>query len=129
VVILTAFDDEALLRACIAAGAAGILLKDMHALDIAPFAAPHDPAAIDSTQRLAEPSTVHPLGTDELGRDALSRLLFGARVSLLSAGRAYLQAAPLVALWPGLAIFITVLGFNLLGDGIRDATDPRLRRL
>jgi peptide/nickel transport system permease protein len=49
--------------------------------------------------------------------------------TMLSAGRAYLQAAPLVAMWPGLAIFITVLGFNLLGDGIRDATDPRLRRL
>lgn len=32
-------------------------------------------------------------------------------------------------LWPGLAIFIAVLGFNLLGDGIGDATDPHLRRL
>jgi peptide/nickel transport system permease protein len=48
---------------------------------------------------------------------------------MLSTGRAYMQAAPFVAMWPGLAIFITVLGFNLLGDGVRDATDPRLRRL
>jgi peptide/nickel transport system permease protein len=48
---------------------------------------------------------------------------------MLSTGRAYMQSTPLVAMWPGLAIFITVLGFNLLGDGVRDATDPRLRRL
>jgi peptide/nickel transport system permease protein len=48
---------------------------------------------------------------------------------MLNSGRAYMQSAPLVAMWPGLAIFITVLGFNLLGDGVRDATDPRLRRL
>jgi ABC-type dipeptide/oligopeptide/nickel transport system permease subunit len=32
-----------------------------------------------------------------------------------------------VAAFPGLAIFLTVLGFNLLGDGLRDALDPRLR--
>jgi peptide/nickel transport system permease protein len=33
--------------------------------------------------------------------------------------------APWMAVWPGLAIFLTVLSFNLLGDGLRDALDPR----
>ncbi len=48
----------------------------------APFLAPHDPTAVDATARLAGSSADHPLGTDELGRDMLSRLLFGARWSL-----------------------------------------------
>ncbi|MCC7107163.1 MAG: ABC transporter permease, partial [Chloroflexi bacterium] len=48
----------------------------------------------------------------------------GAR---LSTGKAYIELSPWVTLFPGLAIMITVLGFNLLGDGMRDALDPRLR--
>ena len=36
------------------------------------------------------------------------------------------ETAPMVAVYPGLAIFITVLGVNLFGDGIRDILDPRL---
>jgi ABC-type dipeptide/oligopeptide/nickel transport system permease subunit len=47
--------------------------------------------------------------------------------AMLSDGRAYLAIAPHVATTPGLAILITVLSFNLLGDGLRDALDPRLR--
>jgi peptide/nickel transport system permease protein len=35
--------------------------------------------------------------------------------------------APWVTIFPGVAIMVTVLGFNLLGDGLRDALDPRLR--
>jgi len=35
--------------------------------------------------------------------------------------------APWLSLFPGLAIFLTVLGFNLFGDGLRDALDPRLK--
>jgi len=46
---------------------------------------------------------------------------------MLSNGRAILQMAPWVALAPGAALFLAVLGFNLLGDAIRDALDPRLR--
>jgi peptide/nickel transport system permease protein len=38
-----------------------------------------------------------------------------------------LQQAPWAAIVPGMAIALTVLGFNLLGDGLRDALDPRLR--
>ena len=47
--------------------------------------------------------------------------------SMVSASYGFLQLAPWAALFPGLAIALTVLGFNLLGDGIRDALDPRLR--
>ena len=46
---------------------------------------------------------------------------------MLSMGRGYLEQAPWLGAFPGLAIFLTVLGFNLLGDGLRDALDPRLR--
>lgn len=45
--------------------------------------------------------------------------------SMLSAGRTYILTYPHIALFPGLAIVVTVLGFNLLGDGLRDALDPR----
>ncbi len=47
--------------------------------------------------------------------------------SILSSGRNYLAIAPWVTVFPGLAIMLIVLGFNLLGDGLRDATDPRLK--
>jgi peptide/nickel transport system permease protein len=46
---------------------------------------------------------------------------------MLSQGRGYLEQAPWLGAFPGLAIFLTVLGFNLVGDGLRDALDPRLK--
>lgn len=46
--------------------------------------------------------------------------------SILSQGRSYFQSAPHVATFPGLAIMLAVLAFNLLGDGLRDALDPKL---
>lgn len=48
----------------------------------APWVAPHDPTAIDARTILAGPSAAHLLGTDDLGRDVLSRLIYGARISL-----------------------------------------------
>jgi peptide/nickel transport system permease protein len=48
----------------------------------APVVAPYDPLAIDPPAILQEPSSAHLLGTDELGRDVLSRIIFGARVSI-----------------------------------------------
>ena len=48
---------------------------------------------------------------------------------MVSDGRAYLLEAPHVSLFPGLAIFIAVMGFNCLGDGLRDALDPRVGRV
>ncbi len=47
--------------------------------------------------------------------------------SMLGEGRMYIFHSPYVATFPGLAIFLAVMGFNLLGDGLRDALDPRLR--
>lgn len=47
--------------------------------------------------------------------------------SMLNSAQRFLNNAPWMALWPGLAIFLTVLSFNLLGDGLRDALDPRAR--
>jgi len=49
----------------------------------APRIAPQDPAQIDLPNRLARPSAAHWCGTDELGRDILSRLIYGARISML----------------------------------------------
>ena len=49
--------------------------------------------------------------------------------SILSSGRSYLTLAPWVMIFPGIAIMLTVLGFNLLGDGLRGALDPRLKNL
>ncbi len=47
---------------------------------------------------------------------------------MLSSGRNYLRAAPWITTFPGLAIMITVLAINLLGDGLRDALDPHMKR-
>src|SRR5437867_4386833 len=148
-----------------------------------------DPLQV-SSQRLAAPGPEFPFGTDALGRDLLSRVLFGARLSMqvalvsvaaatilggtlglvsgyagglvdlaigrvmdvffafpailpalglsaqppapswgvmLNEGRQYLEFATHLALFPGLAIMAVVLGFNLLGDGLRDALDPQRR--
>lgn len=45
--------------------------------------------------------------------------------SMLNTAKNFLNQAPWMALWPGLAIFVVVIAFNLLGDGLRDALDPR----
>jgi len=50
---------------------------------MAPWLAPYDQNALDASRILEAPSAAHPLGTDGLGRDVLSRMIFGARVSLL----------------------------------------------
>lgn len=49
--------------------------------------------------------------------------------SIIAGGRSYLRLAPWVTSFPGVAIMLTVLGFNLLGDGLRDALDPRLKNV
>lgn len=72
---------------------------------LAPVLAPYAPAATDLSSRLAGPSPSHPLGTDDLGRDVLSRVLYGGRVSLVVVG-----ASLLLALLLGTAVG-TVSGF------------------
>ena len=62
---------------------------------------------------------------------ALSFLGFGAQPpnpewgSMLNEGRNFMQSAPWLMVYPGLAIFVTVVVFNMLGDGLRDILDPR----
>lgn len=74
------------------------------------------------------------VGTAILEAAGLSFLGLGAQPptpewgAMLSDGRAALQSAPWVITFPGIAIFLFVLGFNLFGDGLRDALDPRLKQ-
>lgn len=85
-------------------GAILLLVLVLSAL-VAPWIAPYDPLSIDIRNELALPSRVHPLGTDHLGRDVLSRLLFGARASLGA-------ALVVVALITTLGVLVgTVAGF------------------
>ena len=48
--------------------------------------------------------------------------------AMLSDGRSYIRSSGWMCLFPGLAIMLTVLALNLLGDGLRDAMDPKLKR-
>jgi peptide/nickel transport system permease protein len=48
--------------------------------------------------------------------------------SMINAGRGYLQQAPWIVFWPGTALFVTVVGLNFVGDAVREALDPRLRK-
>jgi glutathione transport system permease protein len=73
------------------------------------------------------------LGTSILTAASLSFIGLGARPpsaewgAMLADGRSFLGVADHLTLFPGLAIFVTVLAFNLLGDGLRDAMDQKLR--
>ncbi len=73
------------------------------------------------------------MGNAILAEAALSFLGLGIQPpepswgSMLNFGMQFLREASHLSTFPGLAIFLTVLGFNLLGDGLRDALDPRLR--
>src|SRR5437867_3180104 len=185
-------------RAAVAGGTVVVLFIAVALF--APVLSPYDPLKGRLGERLRAPSGAHWLGTDELGRDVLSRVLHGARITvqiqlaavglalavgaalglaagyigrwvdqlimrlmdilmafpgiflalaiiaalgtvlglgvqppspewgaMLSNARSYMITAPHVAMIPGLAIALVVLGFNLLGDGLRDSLDPRLR--
>jgi peptide/nickel transport system permease protein len=48
---------------------------------------------------------------------------------MLSSAKTFIEEAPWIAVFPGLAILAAILGFNLLGDGLRDVLDPRLKGL
>ncbi len=73
------------------------------------------------------------IGSAILTAASLSFLGLGAQPpspewgAMLSGGRDYLNIAPHVTIFPGIAIFVTVLAFNLLGDGLRDALDPKIK--
>jgi peptide/nickel transport system permease protein len=73
------------------------------------------------------------VGTTIIVEAALSFLGFGVRPptpswgNMLNRVQDYILMNPLLAVYPGLAIFLTVLAFNFMGDGLRDALDPRLK--
>ncbi|MDO5033660.1 MAG: ABC transporter permease subunit [Eubacteriales bacterium] len=73
------------------------------------------------------------IGSAIMAASSLSFLGFGADVTdpewgaMLSQGRNYMDIASHMVLFPGLVIFLTVLAFNLLGDGLRDALDPKIK--
>jgi peptide/nickel transport system permease protein len=74
------------------------------------------------------------MGSAIIAEAGLSYLGLGARPedpswgSMLRIAQGYLNTNPTLALWPGIAIFAVVLGFNLLGDGVREVLDPKLNR-
>ncbi len=78
------------------AGVVLVLLFTIFAI-FAPLIAPQNPAHIDLTTRLAGSSSAHWLGTDELGRDILSRIIFGSRISML-VGASVVAASLLIGL-------------------------------
>ena len=73
------------------------------------------------------------IGSAIMAASSLSFLGFGANVTdpewgaILSQGRSYLSTAPHMVYLPGLVIFVTVLAFNLFGDGLRDTLDPKIK--
>ncbi|HEX7094268.1 MAG TPA: ABC transporter permease [Acidimicrobiales bacterium] len=85
----------------VGAVAAVFLLLAVLASVLAPLIAPHDPLEQDLSRSLEPPSAGHLLGTDELGRDVLSRLLYGGRISL-SAAALVVGVALVLGVIPGL---------------------------
>ena len=73
------------------------------------------------------------IGSAIMAASSLSFLGFGANVTdpewgaMLSQSRSYLNVAPHIVYFPGLVIFVTVLAFNLFGDGLRDTLDPKIK--
>ena len=74
------------------------------------------------------------IGTTIISASSLSFLGIGVPApapewgALLSGGRAHIRGASYICVIPGLAIMFTVLALNLLGDGLRDALDPKLKK-
>ena len=99
-----------------------------------------DPLKGSLVDALLPPCKEHIFGTDKMGRDIGSMMLelaarsflgFGAKPPapewgyMLNEGRECMQSAPWLMIFPGLAIFVVVVVFNMLGDSIRDILDPR----
>lgn len=94
-----------------------LLLVTVTGAVFAPLLAPYDPVAINAPDRLQGPSASHPLGTDQYGRDTLSRILYGGRTSLSVAGSSIL--------------FATVVGgaLGLLAGYLRGSFDVLVMRV
>src|SRR5258707_439884 len=159
-------------RGAVVAGAIVLIL--VFVAIFAPLIAPHSPIEQYRDNVKIPPAWLDGgnwrfvLGTDEAGRDILSRLMYGARLSfwigfvsvvlalipgivlgltaavfqkwldtpilrfidvMLASARDYIESAWWIVTMPGLSILISVLVINLLGDGLRDALDPKLKRM
>jgi len=73
---------DALYRNKLMLAGSGLVLLLLFVSLLAPWLAPYDPGQIDLTKALVSPSMKHLFGTDQLGRDVLSRMIWGARISL-----------------------------------------------
>ena len=149
-IALAAFLGPSLANAMIAIGVVGD--ADLHAADARPGDGRQGRGlcrgrARDGQSALAHRAAPHPAehhaaaagaghAVDRRGhhrRGSLSFLGLGQQPpapswgSMLNAAQRFLTNAPWMAIWPGLAIFLVVLSFNLLGDGLRDALDPKER--
>ncbi len=94
-------------------GSAVVLALALAAI-LAPVISPYDPQKTDLDSMLAPPSWAHPLGTDDLGRDLLARLLYGGRISLLIGLMTMVMSIALGTLVGGLAGFYGGRVDNLL---------------
>ena len=90
----------------VAAFGAGLVLLWIAIATAAPLIAPYSPIDVDVSARLLPPSAAHWLGTDELGRDVLSRLIYGARISLFTGFIVVLVGAVVGTLVGGVAAFV-----------------------
>lgn len=106
------------------AAAGAVLLAIILVTIFAPWLAPYDPIQIDMTNRLAAPSSVHLLGTDALGRDVFSRVLYGGRASLLLAAAATVCSMALglvlgvAAGYCGGAVDVVITGISNIFQGL-----------
>lgn len=107
----TSFADQVRRHPTIAIGGATLALVALAGM-AAPLLTPHDPLAINPLDSLAPASADHPLGTDQLGRDMLARLLYGTRVSLI-VGALVALLATVIGLTLGL-----VAGFLRVFDAV-----------
>jgi len=98
--------------------ALALLLACGSATALAPQLAPHDPYRVNTARRLEAPTRDHWLGTDELGRDVLSRLLHGGRITL-----AIGLVATAIGLGVGVAVGLTAGYFRRLDGLVMRATD------
>ena len=96
-----------------AGASALILVVSLFAAQLAPY----DPYATDPQLILQPPSAAHPCGTDNYGRDLLSRILFGARTSICAA--LLMRIVDIVQAFPSLILAIAVAG--ILGGGLTNA--------
>jgi peptide/nickel transport system permease protein len=102
-------------------GGGGVLLAFIAIAVLAPLIAPHDPVLPNPAQTLALPSAEYPLGNDEFGRDVLSRLIWGARISMqvsitsIALALGFGTLTGLVAgYYGGLADFLVMRGADVL---------------